>query len=91
MQVIIKGLLSLISGIINLIPFNIPSLPDSVGTIFNTFLGYLNDGIGFVSNFCHMNYVAILFGIFITIEASLMIYKFVMWVIKKIPMLGIKD
>ena len=89
--VIIKALLSLITGLISMIPFSIPSLPSQVGDVFHTLLGYLNDGIGFLSNFVHMEYIGVLFGIFVGIEAALLVYKFVMWIIKKIPMLGVQD
>lgn len=88
---IIKGLLLLVTGLISIIPFSLPSLPSNVSSMLNTFLGYLNDGIGLLSNFVHIGYLKTLFLIFIGIESALLIYKFAMWVIKKIPMLNVKD
>ena len=88
---IIKLLLNLIIKIISLVPFNIPNFPASVSTYLDTFKGYLQDGIGFIKFFLPWDYVILLLKIILSIVLALEIYKFVMWVVRKIPMLNVKD
>ena len=84
-------LLNLIIKIISLVPFNIPKFPESVSTYLDTFKSYLNDGIGFIKFFLPWEYVVLLLKIILSIVLALEIYKFVMWVVRKIPMLNVKD
>lgn len=88
---IIKGLLNMIIALINMIPLSIPKLPENIDTIMADFVGYINGGIAFLKSILPWNYLIVLLLIVIGIDAAMLIYKFVMWVIRKIPMLGIKD
>lgn len=88
---IIKALLELIMGLINLIPFSIPSLPDDFSNFIEQFKDIIQGGVNFVSTILPYDYLVVLLEIFIGIEVALCIYKFVMWVIRKIPMANIKD
>lgn len=69
--------------------FEVPEMPDNVQTIMDTFTGYLTTGIAILQNFVHMDYLLILFGIVVAFNAGILIYKGIMWVLRKIPMLGI--
>lgn len=88
---IIKALLELIMGLINLIPFSIPSLPDNFSSFIEQFKDILQGGVNFISTILPYDYLVVLLEIFIAIELALCVYKFVMWVIRKIPMANIKD
>ncbi|MGN1358444.1 MAG: hypothetical protein ACI4WU_03645 [Bacilli bacterium] len=88
---IIKLLLELIMGLINLIPFNIPSLPDNFSSFIEQFKTIIQGGVNFVSTILPYDYIIVLLEIFLGIEAAFHVYKFVMWVIRKIPMANIKD
>lgn len=88
---IIKALLQLITGIIGLIPFSIPSLPENFTGFINQFKAIIQGGVNFVSSILPWTYIVTLLEIFLAIEVALHIYKFVMWVIRKIPMANIKD
>lgn len=88
---IIKLLFNLITGIILLIPFNIPQMPSGVSNLLTTYFGYLNSGVTLIGNFVHMDYLRTLVMAALGIEAAIDIYKFVMWVLRKIPMLNVKD
>lgn len=88
---IIKGLLELIIGLINLIPFSIPSLPEDFTNFMEQFKDIIQGGVNFVSTLLPYDYLVVLLEIFIGIELALCVYKFVMWVIRKIPMANIKD
>lgn len=68
---------------------SIPSLPPDVEKYMKYFLDYLNVGLQIFRNYAPVEYLLVLFGIVVAIEVGLSIYHFVMWVLKKIPMLGI--
>lgn len=89
---IIKLLLDLVYSVVSVltVPINIPSLPAGVQTAFADFLGYIQTGIAILSTYTHMSYLLVLFGLVVSVDVGIMLYKFVMWVLKKIPMLGIK-
>lgn len=88
---IIKLLFELVIGLINLIPFSIPSLPSDVNTYITTFNGYISSGVGMVKFFLPFEYCKILLEIILAIIVSIELYKFVMWILRKIPMLGMKE
>ena len=88
---IIKLLFSLITGIIGIIPFEIPSFPIDVASYLETFKGYIFQGIGFIKFFLPWSYCVLLLKIVLGIIIALELYKFVMWILRKIPMLGMKE
>ena len=69
----------------------LPSYPDAVVGMMNTFITYLQSGIGFVYNFVHPAVVKAMLGFTVAIIAVYEGYKIVMWVMKKIPMFGVSD
>ena len=89
---LIEGLLNLLYSVFALLTsvINIPSLPDNVMTSMNEFFEYVQAGVGILAAYSHVNYLLLLFGIIISVDIGILVYKFVMWVIKKIPFLGIK-
>lgn len=50
----------------------------------------LASGISVLSNYVDLSYLFVLFGIVLAVDSGLFIYHFVMWIIKKIPMLGVE-
>lgn len=69
----------------------LPSFPSSVVSMMNTFILYLQSGIGFIYNFVHPAAVKAMLGFTVAIIAVYEGYKIVMWVMKKIPMFGVSD
>lgn len=87
---IIKGLLELIYNIMDLmLIIELPSLPDSVLTFINDIFGYMEVGAGILAVYTPLGLLLTMFGVLLAIDAGIMIYHFVMWVIKKIPMIGV--
>lgn len=88
---IIELLLDCIYGIFYLLtmPINIPSLSDEVAQYFDTFLGYLTSGVSILDIFSHSTYLLTLLGIVVAIDIGVKLYQFVMWILKKIPMLSV--
>lgn len=88
---IVSAISELLLSIFTLLttPINIPSLPENVSEIMAQYLDYLKVGIEFVSSYTHMGYLLTLFGIIIAVDIGMMLYKFIMWVLRKIPMIGL--
>lgn len=89
---IISGLLNLVKLLLTalLSPIHIPALPANVNTILNTGVGYMVDGLGIFAAFTHYQYIMGLFAAVLVIEAAMLLYKFIRWLLKKIPMANIE-
>lgn len=89
---LINMLLELIYGVFSVLtsPINIPSFPDGVQQAMAQFLEYLSFGVAILANYTHLSYLLALFGIVVAVEVGIMLYHFVMWILKKIPMLSIR-
>ena len=86
---LIELLLDLVFELLKIIPnLGIPTLPEEASSALYVVFDYIVVGIKICNVYFPMTYFGVLFGILIGIEAGLGIYHFVMWVIKKIPMLG---
>lgn len=92
---IITALINLIFGLLSvLLVFNLPQLPDSFMTILNTIKDYLVGGVGLIRAFVGdtaMGVIAVCLQLVIFLNAAYFLYSFVFWVIKKIPMLNIRE
>lgn len=89
---IIKLLLDLIYTIFSVLtlPINIPPLPDEINGVVSTMIEYIGTGLGILANYTHLSYLLTLFGVIVAIDVGLMLYKLVMFFIKKIPMLNVR-
>lgn len=87
---IIELLLGLIFNLFDaLLIFEIPDLPAAVVDAFTQALSYMEAGAGIVAAYTDFSLIVTLFSISLTIEAAVLIYHFVMWVLRKIPVAGI--
>lgn len=92
MKMIIEALLNAIYAVLNVAftPINIPGMPDGMS---EQITGFFNDTLNYagslISLFIPWSQVKIFFPILIVILSAEEIYKLVMWVLRKIPMLGI--
>ena len=89
---IIEGLLNLILWLLGLlmIPIDIPSLPEGANTALTRMYSYLADGAGILAAFTHYQFLLSLLAIVFVIDAALLLWKFIRWVIQKIPMGGME-
>lgn len=89
---ILEALMGLMYGLLDWLtaPFNIPLLPQEISVVLQTVLDYLQVGFGILANYTHLDYLFVLYGIVLAFDGGLLAYKFVMWVLRKIPVLGIK-
>lgn len=85
---------AIMNGIYNFLDtiliFNIPSLPTEVYQYIDTAFDYISMGAGVLANYTPLAYLLVLFGIIITVDIAIMGYHLAMWVIKKIPLLGME-
>ncbi len=88
---IIEALMSLLIKIFSLLTsaISIPNLPDSVSTFMSDALSYILTGLQILAVYTNLEYLLVLFGLIIAIDIGIHVYHFVMWVLRKIPMLGI--
>ena len=89
---IVEALLNAIFAVLNAAfsPINIPGLPDGMSAQISGFVSdMLNYASSLISLFIPWSQVKIFFPILIVILAAEDIYKLVMWVLRKIPMIGI--
>ena len=85
---LIDALCSLLLSLFSVI--NIPEMPESVTSAVATATEYLATGYGILDNFVEMSVVGPLITAFLVIDVAYHVYIFVMWIVRKIPFLGIK-
>lgn len=87
---IIQSLMHLLYSVLdNLLILNIPSLPTSALEYITTLFDYLVVGAGLLNNYLPLGYFLVLFGVLLAVDAGIMIYHFVMWILRKIPVASI--
>lgn len=87
-ELLLDGIYTVFSLLMS--PINIPDLPDTVIENIQYYLEYLAVGKAILSAYTPIDYMLLLVGIAFAIEIGIMAYHLVMWVLKKIPMLGIE-
>lgn len=92
---IITALLNLIYAILSaLLVFNLPELPATVTQLLEQITGYLVNGVSLIRVFIGstaMGVLALLFQLVLFVNAAYFLWSFVFWVIRKIPMLNVKE
>ena len=90
---IITGLLNVVvsvfTGFVSLLP-TIPPFPPEIVSFFSTVQSAIVSGCAILANYCYWNIVVSMLGITITVYLAYHGYQFILFVIKKIPLLGIE-
>lgn len=89
---LIYGLMQLLYWFLSvlLFPIHIPSLPSGIDTVLDSVLDYIDQGLDILAAFTHFSYISSLFVASLGIYAAMLIYKFIIWLLKKIPAAGIE-
>lgn len=91
---IIEGLLDTIikvlTFILDLLP-DLPQVPVEVTSAVDTFMNLIFDNVGLLGVFIPLGIVKIIIPLWLGIEAFDKVYSLVFWVIRKIPMLNIRE
>lgn len=88
---IVEALLDVVYSIMSILtaPIEIPGMPEGVQQFIYSALEYITLGIRILGNYVDLNYLLVLFGVILAIDIGLLLYKLVMWILRKIPMLGV--
>lgn len=87
---IIETIMTCIKNVLNiLLVLEIPNLPAQVFDYVNTLFDYMVAGASILANYTPLSYLLVLFGVLLAVDTGLMLYKFVMWIIRKIPVASI--
>lgn len=88
---IIEMLLDMLYGLFSLLTaaIKIPQMPDEATSYITQFFDYLEAGAGILANYTPFAYIMILFGVILAVDIGIKLYHFVMWILRKIPMIGV--
>lgn len=67
----------------------LPDMPIQVTNVIDSFFDIIFQGATLVNLFIDINYVGVLFGIYLALVLFINGYKIVMWVLNKVPMIDI--
>lgn len=89
---LVEGLMDVVYVLLSLLtaPISIPGMPDEVKVFVAEALEYISFGISLLANWTDLGYLLTLFGLVLTVDVGLLLYRLVMWFVRKIPMLGIE-
>ena len=89
---IIQGLLNVVKFLINIIFgwIHLPAVPDQIVSIVDRILLYVKSGLGLLWLFVPFELVKAMIPLVIAVVNFDKLYSFAVWVLKKIPMLGIE-
>ena len=86
LELFLQGIFGVVS---NLLFFELPKLPADVYGYIDTIFDYITAGASIVANYVPLDYLMVLFGVLLAVDAGIMVYHFVMWILRKIPLAGI--
>lgn len=86
---IIEGIFNLLAGIINLIPFELPDLPDKFMSVLNTLFTGINGSLGIIDMFIDLQFwisCAVAMTIIYNIKH---VWNGIVWLLNLIPTVNI--
>lgn len=91
-SLIVKGLFQLVLALLRALTavLGIPSFPEAVIEVYYDVIEYLVTGIAILANYFDVLFLFSLWGLIAIVDLAIVVYHFVMWVLKKLPLLGIK-
>lgn len=69
---------------------SVSPIPPGVATYITMALDYVAEGSVLLSQYVDLGYLLILFTVVLEVDITIFVYRAVMWVLRKIPLLGIK-
>lgn len=71
------------------LPIQIEHLPSDIQIVLATLTAYLIDGARVVCAYIHVPYITALLAFVIAMNAVMNAYRFLIWLLRKVPFLGI--
>lgn len=89
---IIKGLFELVFALLRIVfaPINLPGLPAGIQSVLDELIGYLTGAVGLLGVFVDLDVLRFLIGGVIVLVNFDKIYSVTMFILRKIPFLGIE-
>ena len=91
---ILEALLSIVRAFVVLLltPINFPSLPEAVTNILldQTFTGAISSGFSIIASYTHWSFISGLFLSVMAFRVIELLYKWICWVLRKIPVLNVR-
>ena len=89
---IIELLLNVVYTLVDLLTaaIDIPGMPEAVSTLIAEALEYIITGLAILANWTDLGYLLTLYSLDLAVDGGLLLYKLIMWFLRKIPMLGIE-
>ena len=89
---IIKGILELFFSLLQIVfsPISLPPLPKDVSNILDEFINWILGGYDLLGVFIDLNMVKLLIPIVIVISNLDRIWSFIMFILRKIPFIGVE-
>lgn len=92
---IITALLNLIANLLSaVLVFDLPKWPSQIDQVFQTVISWMVTGVEVLRAFLGqetLTVISVLLGLVLAMNAAYLVYSLVFWVLRKIPMLGIKE
>lgn len=79
----------LLEGILAVLEI-LPDFPSVLVTALDSFFGLLFDNMSLLGFFIHMDVIRVIIPLFIVVYNFEHVYTFIMWVVRKIPFVGMK-
>ena len=88
-EALFNGVTSLIDGILNLLDV-LPDFPEDLVTSMDSFFSLIFDNLPLLGFFVRLDTVKILIPLVIVVMNFEDVYAFVMWLLRKIPFIGVE-
>lgn len=92
---IITALLNLIASLLSVVlVFDLPQWPSQIDQLFQTVISWMVTGVEVFRAFVGketLTIISVLLGLVLAMNAAYLVYSLVFWVLRKIPMFGIKE
>lgn len=79
----------ILNGILNILDV-LPDFPETLTNSLNQFFDLIFDNLGILSFFIRIDTVKIMVPIVIVVMNFERIYRFIMWIVRKIPVAGVE-
>lgn len=90
---LIEALLNLVLALLRALLFNpenaIREVPQKFAVVVSTAAAYIIDGIRIVNCYIDEVYISALLAFVLALDAFILLYRVIMWILRKIPFLGI--
>lgn len=89
---IVELLLNVVYAVIAVLtaPINLPMMDNNVLSVITQYFDYLTAGITILNTYIDLGYLSILFGLVVLLDLGMLLYKFIIWFLKKIPVVNFK-